>query len=179
MSALPPLMSLLGVHALPVVTALRCALRLTARSRAVQILTIKIEFDPTVDSIRIRSINIGFNSNSVLESVRTLSLISPDGVAPIRIVSAFASVIFPCTIKSRRRFLLAPAHPGGPGKRAVKRLCGCVHGEVESLDHIITSCMRHTHIRYLSAVSMVCQLPPAVHTSPPSFDVRSSGLLCG
>ena len=33
-------------------------------------------------------------------------------------------LIFPCTIKSRSS-LLAPAHPGGPGKRAVKRLC-CV-----------------------------------------------------
>ena len=32
--------------------------------------------------------------------------------------------IFPCTIKSRSS-LLALAHPGGPGKRAVKRLwCG-------------------------------------------------------
>jgi len=34
-------------------------------------------------------------------------------------------LIFPCTIKSRSS-LLAPAHPGGPGKRAVKRLCVCV-----------------------------------------------------
>jgi len=35
-------------------------------------------------------------------------------------------LIFPCTIKSRSTFL-APAHPGGPGKRAMKRLwwwCG-------------------------------------------------------
>ena len=32
-------------------------------------------------------------------------------------------LIFPCTIKCRSS-LLAPAHPGGPGKRAVKRLCG-------------------------------------------------------
>jgi len=31
-------------------------------------------------------------------------------------------LIFPCTIKSRG-FLLAPAHPGRPGKRAVKWLC--------------------------------------------------------
>jgi len=31
-------------------------------------------------------------------------------------------LIFPCSIKSRS-FLLPPAHPGGPGKRAVKRLC--------------------------------------------------------
>jgi len=29
-------------------------------------------------------------------------LISPDGVAPSRIVSESASVIFPCTIRSRR-----------------------------------------------------------------------------
>ena len=34
-------------------------------------------------------------------------------------------LIFPCTIKSRSS-LLAPAHPGGPGKRAVKWLCMCV-----------------------------------------------------
>jgi len=40
---------------------------------------------------------------------------SPGGVAPI-----------PSTIKSRSS-VLAPAHPGGPGKRAVKRLwCGGV-----------------------------------------------------
>ena len=32
-------------------------------------------------------------------------------------------LISPCTIKSRST-LLTPAHPGGPGKRAVKRLCG-------------------------------------------------------
>jgi len=30
-------------------------------------------------------------------------------------------LIFPCTMKSRSS-LLAPAHPDGPGKRAVKRL---------------------------------------------------------
>jgi len=34
-------------------------------------------------------------------------------------------LIFPCTIKSRSSFL-ALAHPGGPGNRAVKRLCVCV-----------------------------------------------------
>jgi len=33
-------------------------------------------------------------------------------------------LIFPCTIKSRSS-LLALAHPGGPGKRAVKWLCVC------------------------------------------------------
>jgi len=35
-------------------------------------------------------------------------------------------IVFPCTIKSRSS-LLAPDHPGGPGKRAVKRLCVCVY----------------------------------------------------
>ena len=52
-------------------------------------------------------------------------LISPDGVEPSWIVSVSDSDILPCTIKSRR-FLLAPAHPGSPGKRAAKRLCVCV-----------------------------------------------------
>ena len=45
------------------------------------------------------------------------SLISPDGVVPSRIVSVSASVIFHCTIKAARRFLLAAAHPVNPGKR--------------------------------------------------------------
>jgi len=49
-------------------------------------------------------------------------LINPSGVATIQMVSVSASVIFPCTIKSRRRFM-APAHTGSSGKRAVKRLC--------------------------------------------------------
>ena len=35
-------------------------------------------------------------------------LISLDGVASIRMVGESSSVIFPCTIKCRRRFLLAP-----------------------------------------------------------------------
>jgi len=46
-------------------------------------------------------------------------LISLDRVAPSRIVGVFVSDISPCTIKSRR-FLLAPAHPGTPRKRAIK-----------------------------------------------------------
>jgi len=50
------------------------------------------------------------------------ALVSPDGVAPSRMIGVLPLLIFPCTIKSRSS-LLAPAHPGGPGKRAVKRLC--------------------------------------------------------
>jgi len=40
--------------------------------------------------------------------------------------SLLLSDISPCTIKSRRSFLLAPVHPGSPGKRAVKWLWGCL-----------------------------------------------------
>jgi len=72
MTALPPLMTLLGIHALPVVNAVACSLKLTALSRAERILTMKIIFDPATDLIRIRSIKIGFDFDSVLESVRTL-----------------------------------------------------------------------------------------------------------
>jgi len=53
-------------------------------------------------------------------------LISPDGVAPSRMVGVSAFVILPCTIKSRRRFLLALAHLDSSGKRAIKWLCVCV-----------------------------------------------------
>jgi len=42
-------------------------------------------------------------------------------------------LIFPCTIKSRSS-LLAPSHPGGPGKRAIKRLyCGVVECAQKSI----------------------------------------------
>jgi len=44
------------------------------------------------------------------------TLVSPDGVAPRRMVGVSASVNLPCTIKSRSSFLV-PAHPGGPGKK--------------------------------------------------------------
>jgi len=45
----------------------------------------------------------------------------------------FCLLIFPCIIKSRSS-LLAPAHPGGPGKRAVKRLwCGSLDRPHKSL----------------------------------------------
>ena len=53
-------------------------------------------------------------------------LISPDGLASSWIVGVSASVILHCTIKSRRRFLLAPAHPGSAGNSVVRRLYVCV-----------------------------------------------------
>jgi len=49
------------------------------------------------------------------------ALVSPDGVAPSRMVGVSASVNLPLHHKSISS-LLAPAHPGCPGKRAVKWL---------------------------------------------------------
>jgi len=48
-------------------------------------------------------------------------LISPRGWCPPGLSVCLPLVILPSTMKSRS-FLLAPAHPGGPGKRAVKWL---------------------------------------------------------
>jgi len=45
-------------------------------------------------------------------------MVSPDGMAPSQMVGVSASVNL---IKSRSS-LLAPVHPGGPGKRAIKQL---------------------------------------------------------
>ena len=45
---------------------------------------------------------------------------------PSWMVGVSASVILPCTIKFRGRFLLATAYPGSPGKSAIKRLCVCM-----------------------------------------------------
>ena len=42
---------------------------------------------------------------------------------PARWLVCLPLLILPCTIKSRSS-LLAPAHPGGPREKAVKRLCG-------------------------------------------------------
>jgi len=52
------------------------------------------------------------------------ALVSSEEVAPSLTV-CLPLLIFPCAIKSRGS-LLAPAHPVGPRKRAVKRLCVCV-----------------------------------------------------
>ena len=52
------------------------------------------------------------------------ALVSPDVVTPTRLLVCLPPLISPYTIESRS-FFLAPAHPGGPGKGAVKRLwCG-------------------------------------------------------
>ena len=40
------------------------------------------------------------------------SQISLGGVAPIRMVGVFACVVFPCTIKSRRKFSSGTGSPG-------------------------------------------------------------------
>ena len=61
-------------------------------------------------------------------------LISTDGVAPSRLVGAFASVNLTLDHKVQSS-LLAPAHPGGPGKRAVKWLW-CGGGIVMTADYL-------------------------------------------
>jgi len=53
------------------------------------------------------------------------ALVSPDGVAPSRLVGVSASVNLPLHHKVQKFSSGIPAHPGGPGKRAVKWLCGC------------------------------------------------------
>jgi len=61
---------------------------------------------------------------------RRWALVSPDGVAPSRMVVVSPSVNFPLHLKVQKfsSSLLAPAHPGGPGKRAIKWLwCGVVY----------------------------------------------------
>ena len=55
------------------------------------------------------------------------ALVSPDGVAPSRMVSVSASVNLPLHNKDQKFSFLAPAHPGSPGKGPVKRfvvVCG-------------------------------------------------------
>jgi len=77
------------------------------------------------DKLGGRRVAAGRASNVKMGDEGGGSLVSSDGMVPIRVVSVSASDISPCTIKSRR-FLLTPAHPGGPRKRAVQRLCVCV-----------------------------------------------------
>jgi len=56
-------------------------------------------------------------------------LVSADGVAPSRMVGVSASVNL---FLHSRSSLLAPAYPGGPGKRAVKQLWWrCDHATLE------------------------------------------------
>jgi len=63
-------------------------------------------------------------------------------------------LIFPCSIKSRSS-LLAPAHPGGPGKRAVKRMwcgdgCGVILLFPPEVENHFAEKVQHNHIFSLS-----------------------------
>ena len=74
-------------------------------------------------------------------------------------------LIFPCTIKSRSS-LLAPAHPGGPGERAVKRLCVCV-----CKYYTIASCTQlllFSTLCNLLSKSVICFLCSGVADNPAS-----------
>jgi len=46
------------------------------------------------------------------------ALVSPDGVAPSGMVGVFASANLPLHHEVQK-FIMAPAHPGGPGKMVV------------------------------------------------------------
>ena len=81
------------------------------------------------------------------------ALVSLDGVAPSRMAGVSASVNFPCTMKSRSS-LLATAHPGGPGKRAVKRSWWwCGEGNVFSCVGCGAEC-RTVRLRQLRRVAV-------------------------
>ena len=62
-------------------------------------------------------------------------------------------LIFPCTIKSRNS-PLAPAHPGGPGKRAIKRLLWC--GEN------VATLRCELYGTFLTHIGLVFIVPPCV-----------------
>jgi len=68
---------------------------------------------------------------------------SLDGVAPRRMVIVSASVIFRCSINSRNSFL-APAHPGGPRKRAIKQLWWCGGVTANSGDTYVINLIAHS-----------------------------------
>ena len=54
-------------------------------------------------------------------------------------------LIFPCTIKSRSS-LLAPAHLGGPGKRAIKWLCWWWQWCIRMFAFCATQCFFHASV---------------------------------
>jgi len=73
-------------------------------------------------------------------------------------------LIFPRTIKSRSS-LLAPAHPGGPGKRAVKQLCVwvCVqvdnHTSISLLIFLQAGCSSWCPTNSVKAVKALASIP--------------------
>jgi len=84
-------------------------------------------------------------------------------------------LIFPCTIKSRSS-LLARAHPGGPGKRAVKQLwCGADLDDLK-VDKTV-AINAHLHIfKFFSIIYMIFFLPMC---SVPEFtNIEDAGLWC-
>jgi len=62
-------------------------------------------------------------------------------------------LIFPCTIKSRSS-LLAPAHPGDPGKRAVKWLCLWISRQFTKFAATFTRCL---FPEFHSKIGHICQ----------------------
>jgi len=81
---------------------------------------------------------------------------------PVRWSVCLPLLISPCTIKSRSS-LLALAHPGGPGKRAIKRL-RCGGAVCHSISWFIDACLLllcwvqlhhcHSHAKWLRRMSL-------------------------
>jgi len=69
------------------------------------------------------------------------ALVSPDGVAPSRMVSVFASVNLPLHHKVQK-FSSGTGSPGALGKRAVKQVCVCAcYSSREPLEVSVTECL--------------------------------------
>ena len=83
--------------------------------------------------------------------------------------------IFPCSIKSRSS-LLAPVHPGGPGKRAVKWLCVCmcVCWETETMFWIQLN-VWHAKRTGHSSISVYCGTSLISHSSIRPLEFLATG----
>ena len=83
------------------------------------------------------------------------ALVSPDGVAPSRVVGVSASVNLPLHHKVQCS-LLALAHPDGPGKRAVKWLWWLLLVVTVRVSHRVTKCVVVTAVCvYLSLTALL------------------------
>jgi len=67
---------------------------------------------------------------------------------PSRLFLCLPFVMLCSTMKSRRDFLLAPAHVGGPRKRAVKRFWWC-GGKVAEVGKVDELCLLLIHLRWV------------------------------
>jgi len=66
-----------------------------------------------------------YDLNNLMPIQKEVMTIFPMKFLTFLVENNHVKTSYDSTMKSRRSFLLPPAHPGGPGKRAVKQLwCG-------------------------------------------------------